>query len=140
MAIPKHHRDLLAEHGIDEICVTADLSRCLLVYPMPVWTEIEDELVDLPNNDPKARRLQRLYLGHATPMALETTGRVLLTPELREYASIERDVVLIGQGKKLELWSARSWADEKDSWQTEPDVKRADMPLPDALSVSSWRS
>lgn len=137
IAVPKHHRDTLLENGINEIVVTADLSGCLLVYPMPVWQEIEDQLVDLPNNHPKARRIQRLYIGYATPMDLDATGRILLPMELREYAGVDRKVVLIGQGRKLELWDERAWAAENESWRGDTGTEE-ELPPPDRLRSISF--
>jgi MraZ protein len=137
IAVPKHHRDTLIESGISEIVVTADLSGCLLVYPMPVWQEIEDQLVELPNNHPKARRIQRLYIGYATPMELDATGRILLPLELREYAGVDRKVVLIGQGRKLELWDERAWAAENETWRNDSE-SGDEMPPPDALQSISF--
>lgn len=132
IAIPKHHRDMLIENGISEIVVTADQSGCLLVYPMPIWEEIEDQLVNLPNNHPQARRIQRLYIGYATPMELDATGRILLPLELREYAGVDRKVVLIGQGRKLELWDERAWGAENETWRAETTTE-APLPPPEAL-------
>jgi len=78
--------------------VTVDKDQCLLVYPMPDWEEIERKLMKLPSFDPRARRLQRLMVGHATELDLDAQGRVLLPSNLREFASLTRDAVLIGQG------------------------------------------
>ena len=131
-AVPKHHRDHFAGHGITEIVLTADLSGCLLVYPKPVWLEIEAQINALPNSHPDTRRMQRLYVGHATLMDLDASGRVLLSPELREYAEIERRVVLIGQGRKLELWAEHAWAAENERWKRQARQGSA-LPPPDAL-------
>jgi len=137
IAVPKHHRDHFAEHGISEIVLTADLSGCLLVYPKPVWLEIEDQINALPNSHPDTRRMQRLYVGHATPMDLDATGRVLLSPELRDYADIERSVVLIGQGKKLELWAEDAWVAENERWK-QGAREGSSLPPPDALQTISF--
>lgn len=138
IAVPKHHRDTLIDNNISEIVVTADLSGCLLVYPMPIWEHIEDQLVELPNNHPHARRLQRLYIGYATPMELDSTGRILLPAELREYAGVDRKVVLIGQGKKLELWDERAWAAENEVWRGSAKDEGVEFPPPDGLQSISF--
>ncbi len=132
IAIPKHHRELLERHGITEICLTADPSGCLLVYPMPEWERIEDELVDLPLEHPRARRMQRLYIGYATPCALDGGGRVLLTSELREYARIAGPVMLVGQGRRLELWDERAWNEENEKWRRRDEEADFAPPPPDA--------
>ena len=64
--------------------------------------------------DPAARRFQRLVLGHATDLEFDGSGRVLLSQTLRDYAGLEKKVVLVGQGKKFELWSEENWAAECD--------------------------
>jgi len=113
VAVPKAHRDRLQKDGIRELVVTADPSRCLLVYPTPIWHEIEEKLITIPNSSPQARMFQRLYVGYATDIELDSTGRILLPTELREYAGIDRKAVLIGQGKKFELWDERTWEHQR---------------------------
>ena len=71
-----------------------------------------------------ARRLQRKVLGHATPLELDSAGRILVPPTLRSYARLEKKLMLIGQGKKLELWSEERWF----TWLDESDDD-ADMPV-----------
>ena len=119
LAVPKHHRDRLMADGITELMVTADPSRCLLIYPMPDWREIETKLMSLPNTNPHSRAIQRLYVGYATETEFDSNGRILLPAELREYAGIDRKAVLIGQGKKCELWSESGFADASSEW---PDL------------------
>jgi MraZ protein len=94
--------------------VTVDKDQCLLVYPMPDWEEIERKLMKLPSFDPRARRLQRLMVGHATELDLDAQGRVLLPSNLREFASLTRDAVLIGQGLRFELRDEEKWNQRRD--------------------------
>lgn len=113
VAIPKAHRDRLAESGIDRVVVTADPALCLLVYPLPDWEDIRTRLNSLPNTmNQLARSMQRLYIGHAMEVDFDSTGRILLSAELRAFAGIDRKVVLIGQGKKFELWNDVAWEAE----------------------------
>ena len=109
VALPKHHRDRLEKDGIRDLVVTVDPDGCLAIYPAPLWDEIEAKIMSLPGTNRYARLLQRLYVGYATDIELDTAGRMLLPTELRERTKIERKVVLIGQGKKLELWDDRTW-------------------------------
>lgn len=89
---------------------------CLLLYPMATWEEIEKELSLLPSFDPVARRIQRLLMGHATELEVDAGGRILLPPLLRDYAELEKDLVCVGQGKKIELWSANTWQLRRAVW------------------------
>lgn len=119
LAIPARVREELQEECGGRIVLTAnaDEERCLLVYPEPVFENVRAQVQALPNMNRKAKRLQRLILGHATPLELDSAGRVLVPPTLRSFARLEKKLMLIGQGKKLELWSEErwfAWLDEAD--------------------------
>ncbi len=119
MSFPSRYREKLVDLCDGQIVVTVDPDRCLLVYPLPQWEEIEQKLVRLPSLKPHARRLQRLLMGHATEAQLDGAGRILLPTPLREFASLEKKVVLIGQGNKFELWDEATWAERCDQWLAE---------------------
>ena len=87
-----------------------------MIYPYPDWEEIERKLIRLPSLNKQARRLQRLMVGYATELELDGNGRILISKELREFAGIERHAILIGQGKKFELWDDQAWSQKRDSW------------------------
>jgi len=89
---------------------------CLLLYPHPDWEQLEQQLMTLPTLNPQARRLQRLMVGHATEVELDGHGRVALSPELREFAGLTRGAMLIGQGKRLELWDETRWNEQRAAW------------------------
>ena len=114
MVMPTRYRERLQERCGGKMVVTVDKDQCLLVYPMPDWEEIERKLMKLPSFDPRARRLQRLMVGHATDLDLDAQGRVLLPSNLREFASLTRDAVLIGQGLRFELWDEEKWNQRRD--------------------------
>jgi MraZ protein len=101
--------------------MTVDRDRCLLLYPLPDWEEIERKLVRLPSFNKQARRLQRLLMGHATECELDGVGRILVAPALREFAGLNKAVVLIGQGNKFELWSDESWNARRAEWIMQGD-------------------
>ena len=81
---------------------------------MPEWERIEREIQQLPALKPAVKRFQRLVIGYATDLELDGNGRVLLPAPLREYAGLEKKLVLVGQGNKLELWSEAQWLAERD--------------------------
>jgi len=119
LAMPKHHRDRLESDGVTRMVVTVDKSHCLLIYPMPEWLEIEAQLMGAPNTDPYIRTLQRMLVGYATEVEFDVNGRILLPAALREFARIKKKTVLIGQGKKCELWSEEVFEAAAEMWPEE---------------------
>jgi MraZ protein len=134
MAMPTRYRERLHERCDGQLVVTVDRDHCLLMYPLPEWEEIERRLVRLPSLNKQARRLQRLLIGHATECQLDANGRVLLPPPLREFASLNRQAVLIGQGNKFELWDEQIWNERRDIWLAEEDDE---LEMPDELESLS---
>lgn len=131
LAIPSRQREPLLEQCAGQIVVTIDTqSTCLCIYPMPAWERIEGDLQSLPSLNPAVKRFQRLMLGYATDIQLDSNGRMLLPPSLRDYAKLEKKLVLVGQGNKLELWCEELWTVERD--KALEDVG-ADESLPDEL-------
>lgn len=113
LAIPTKYRDMLAEHCAARLVVTVnDNEHCLMVYPLPEWEQIQKKIESLPSQHPAVRRLQRLVIGYATDIELDASGRILLTQPLREYAFLDKEAVLVGQGKKLELWDKARWEEQ----------------------------
>lgn len=109
LAVPARHRDLLLERCGGHLVVTADADRCLLIYPLPDWELIQQKLDGLSNLDPRVRELQRRLIGFAVDVDIDGAGRVLISPALRQFAQLEKNVVLVGQGRKFELWNRDSW-------------------------------
>jgi len=114
--MPTRYREQIAEAAQGRLVVTVDRDQCLLIYPLPEWERIERKLMSLPSLHAQARRLQRLMVGHATDLELDGHGRVLLPPELREFARLERHGMLIGQGNRFELWDEGRWGERRDLW------------------------
>ncbi len=117
LAIPSKHRDALAAQCLGRlVCTINPDSRCLWLYPLPAWEEIEHVLDGLPSLDQTVRRMQRLLIGHATECDLDAQGRLLLPPPLREFAALDKHAVLIGQGKKFEIWDETEWNERREGW------------------------
>jgi MraZ protein len=132
--IPTRFRDQLFNHCNGEMVATIDTEeQCLLIYPQPDWDDIQRKVEALPSFNVAARRVQRLLIGHATDIQIDNSGRLLLTPPLREYAQLDKKGVLLGQGKKLELWSESSWVERRDSWLQD----QSSLVLPDELQSLS---
>ncbi len=109
LAIPARHRDALAPAGNGHLVLTADPSRCLLLYPQAAWEPIQARLMALSSFNEPIRNLQRLLVGHADDVEIDAAGRILVPPALRKFASLDKRVVLVGQGQKFELWDQAQW-------------------------------
>jgi len=112
IALPTRYRD-----DLFTVVVTIDTEeKCLLMYPLEDWEEIEAKIEALPSFNQAARRVQRLLIGHATELSLDNNGRIVLPQLLRDYAGLEKQVMLVGQGKKIEIWSAQQWEARRKEW------------------------
>jgi MraZ protein len=137
LAIPTRYREELVRTANGRVVITVnpvDRDHCLLLYPLPEWEEIERKLVKLPSFNASARRLQRLLVGHATEVELDGNGRVLLPPPLREFAGLDKSLVMIGQGNKFEIWDEANWNARRAEWLSAPEGEGA---LPDELGSLS---
>lgn len=130
ITIPTNYRTLMVEEASGSLVVTIDTEqRCLLLYPFPQWQVIEEKLEALPSFQPAARRIQRLLMGHATELELDRQGRILLPPLLREYADLDKSVILVGQGKKIEIWNEAAWEDARITWLSESMGEGQGVPM-----------
>jgi len=128
MAVPTKYRQRIADLSSGQLVVTVDRDYCLLVYPTPEWEEIERRLIRLPTLNRQARRLQRLMVGYATEVELDGHGRILLSKELREFAGLDRQAILIGQGNRFELWDEERWNQRRDEWLSEEAADADGLP------------
>jgi MraZ protein len=127
-AMPTRYREELERDCEGKLVVTVDRDHCLLIYPFPEWEEIERKLVRLPSFNKQARSLQRLLIGHATECEMDGSGRVLIAPPLRQFAALEKRVVLIGQGNKFEMWDEQTWNQNTEQWFDEGSLDSGDLP------------
>lgn len=124
LAMPARHREPLLSLCGGHIVVTVDtLSRCLAIYPLPEWERIERDIQALPSLKPQVKRFQRLLIGHASDLELDGNGRLVLPAPLREYARLNKKLVLVGQVNKIELWAEELWVEE--------NVQELEPPGPD---------
>jgi MraZ protein len=135
MVMPTRYRESIQERAQSKLVVTVDRHQCLLIYPLPDWEQTERKLMSLPSLHAQARRLQRLMVGHATDVELDGHGRVLLPPELREFAGLQRQAMLIGQGNRFELWDETRWNEQCSFWLKSEEAA-TDLPsLLDSLAL-----
>ncbi|MEO8411223.1 MAG: division/cell wall cluster transcriptional repressor MraZ [Propionivibrio sp.] len=109
LAIPARHRDALAAASDGQLIVTAHPHHCLLLYPSPAWEPIRDKLLAASSFNTQSAMIKRLLVGNAREENLDTAGRVLVSPELRRFAELEKQVWLVGQGSHFEIWSDAGW-------------------------------
>ncbi|HHO81725.1 MAG TPA: transcriptional regulator MraZ [Halothiobacillus sp.] len=133
LAMPARHRESLAADN-SQLVVTVDMhSRCLAIYPRSTWERLEKEIDALPSTNRMAAYIKRMLIGHATDVTLDAAGRVLIPPELRAYAGLEKACVLAGMGKKFELWDAEAWSALSEQFLSEIEGEN----LPAALESLS---
>lgn len=128
LAIPAKHRDALHNQGGGHLVLTAHPHRCLLLYPQPAWEPIQAKLMGLSSFDKQSSTLQRLLVGFAEDIELDSAGRLLVSPVLREFSGLEKQAMLVGQGSHFELWSMDAWRA-----QLEQAMGGGDMQLPAEL-------
>ncbi|WP_096673873.1 division/cell wall cluster transcriptional repressor MraZ [Polynucleobacter meluiroseus] len=107
MSVPAKHRDALLVQGEGRVTLTKHPDGCLLLFPRPEWELFRARVAQLPMD---AHWWRRIFLGNATELDLDSAGRILVSPELRTAAGIEKEVILLGMGSHLELWDATAYA------------------------------
>ena len=121
LAIPTRYRQSLLDDCNGQLVCTVDNQQsCLLLYPLPEWEEIELKLIKLSSMIPAERRMQRLLLGHAAEGEMDKSGRILIPTPLRHHAKLSKEVMLVGQLNKFEIWDAETCAQQiEDDIDTE---------------------
>ena len=128
LAIPARYREALLQQCDGQLVITINQDeRCLWMYPLDVWEDIEEKLVKLPTLDTRAQRLKRLLIGHATDCEVDGNGRVLVPPPLRDYGELTKRVMLVGQGNKFEIWDEELWNAQTEAALTQ---KPDESPMP----------
>ena len=117
LIIPSKFRELLGE----EFVLTKGLDGCLSIYPMDEWKAFEEKLRALPLTNKNARTFTRFFVAGATNCELDKQGRILLPATLREFAGLEKDVVLTGMLNRIEIWSKEKWNENNSLDDVEMD-------------------
>ena len=115
LAIPARHREALVEAADGQLVLTAHPHRCLLLYPEPAWLPIRDKVLATSSLNPQSASIKRLLVGNARDETLDSAGRLLIAPELRQFAVLEKQVWLVGLGSHFEIWSDIGWQKEQDA-------------------------
>ena len=112
MSVPAKHRDALLVQGEGRVTLTKHPDGCLMLFPRPEWEAFRARVAQLPMD---AHWWRRIFLGNATEIDLDSAGRILVSPELRSAAGIQREVILLGMGSHLELWDAATYATKEQA-------------------------
>ncbi|WP_302174967.1 division/cell wall cluster transcriptional repressor MraZ [uncultured Hydrogenophaga sp.] len=118
LSVPTRHRDALSTAG-GQLTITKHPHGCLMVFPRGAWEDFRTRIAALPM---QAQWWKRIFLGNAMDVDMDASGRVLVSPELRAAAGIEKDAVLLGMGAYFELWDAQAYAAQ------EAEAMKGDMP------------
>ena len=127
IAVPARHRELLSAMGVSQLTITKQPGGSLMMFPRPAWEAFRDKVAALPM---EAAGWKRVFLGNAMDVDIDGSSRVLIAPELRAFAGLTRDVMLLGMGSHLELWDATAYAEH------EAAVMQSEMP--DSLKTFSF--
>lgn len=114
LAMPARYREVLQVRAGGKLVVTADSASCLLVYAAPDWDPIQQKLMSLSSFNPRTRDLQRLLVGNASDVEMDAAGRILVPAPLRKFAGLDKDVALVGQGTRFELWDEGKWGEQME--------------------------
>ena len=109
LAVPTKHREAMQAECAGNLVLTAHPHRCLLLYPQPAWEPIQAKMMALSSFDKQSSALQRLLVGFAEDITLDSAGRLLVSPVLRDFAGLDKEVMLVGQGTHFELWNMEAW-------------------------------
>lgn len=123
LSVPTRHRDALG----GQLTITRHPHGCLMLFPRPEWEKFRERVANLPMS---AQWWKRVFLGNAMDVDMDGTGRVLVSPELREGAHITRETVLLGMGSYLELWDKATY--------DEQEAKAVQGEMPDVLKDFSF--
>ncbi len=115
MAIPTRARDPLTQGGTVGLVLTAHPHGCLLLYPLPAWEPVRAKVMAFPSLDREASTWKRLLVGFAQEVEPDGAGRLLIPPEMRDFAGITRPVMFVGQGSYFEIWDLEAWKRQLES-------------------------
>jgi MraZ protein len=109
IAVPTRHREALTRDAGGKLVLTAHPEGCLLLYPGPAWEPVRTKVMGFPSFNTLASKWKRLLVGFAEDVELDNAGRVLVSPELRSFARLDKRVMMVGQGTHFEIWAVEAW-------------------------------
>jgi|TARA_B100000953_G_C18032510_1_gene423366 MraZ protein len=134
LTIPSKYRSTIIDQVNGNMVITIDSEeKCLLLYPSTAWGKIQDKINNLPSFNKNAKRIQRLLIGHAEDLEMDSSGRVLISKPLINFAEMTKKITLIGQGEKFEIWSDDIWNSRVNKWRSEETDESQESVLSDII-------
>ncbi|PIP37203.1 MAG: division/cell wall cluster transcriptional repressor MraZ [Desulfobacterales bacterium CG07_land_8_20_14_0_80_52_14] len=124
LVIPARFREKIGNSGADRLMLSK-LDKCLHAYPFDEWKKMEGKILSLVETSDILRRFRRVFIGGASDCPIDKQGRMLIPPLLRQYAVIEKEVVLVGVLNHFEIWSREKW--EEENSEMEQDMKKEEV-------------
>jgi len=106
LSVPTRHRDILSANSVNLLTITKHPHGCLMIFPRPAWEKFRERIAALPMS---GQWWKRIFLGNAMDVEIDSTGRILISPELRAAAGISKESVLLGMGGFFELWDKATY-------------------------------
>ncbi|MDT8406257.1 MAG: division/cell wall cluster transcriptional repressor MraZ [Methylococcales bacterium] len=129
LAIPTRYRTELTDWCGGQLVITVAVNEtgagehgCLWLYPLPEWEKLEQTLSRLPTLNKMSTRLKRFLIGYACECEMDSQGRFLIPGQLRQFAQLNKKIMMIGQLNKFELWNETAWHDQESNWITGADT------------------
>jgi MraZ protein len=120
IAVPTRHREALTREAGGRLVLTAHPEGCLLLYPGHAWEPVRTKVMGFPSFNTLASKWKRLLVGFAEDVELDGAGRVLVSPELRNFARLDKRVMMVGQGSHFEIWAVEAWEQQLADITAEP--------------------
>jgi MraZ protein len=120
IAVPTRHREALTREAGGRLVLTAHPEGCLLLYPGHAWEPVRTKVMGFPSFNTLASKWKRLLVGFAEDVELDSAGRVLVSPELRNFARLDKRVMMVGQGSHFEIWAVEAWEQQLAEITAEP--------------------
>jgi MraZ protein len=124
LIIPARFRNVIRADGGERLMIS-QMDGCLVAYPIEEWRHIETRILQLAQKGASMRRFRRVFIGGAFECACDKQERILIPPLLREYAGLQKDIVLVGVLDHFEIWSRDNW--EKENLNLEKDLKQEEV-------------
>lgn len=124
--LPAGFKKQLPEKAGDRFVINRGFEKCLSLYPVKSWEPIYEEISKLNDFDPKVREFRRYFLNGATQLELDSAGRLLVPPNLKIHAGLEKDIVLVAAVNKIEIWDKSKYQQFFDSFSPETFSKLAE--------------
>ena len=119
--IPARFRDFIKSNEVNGVMVSV-MDSCLFAYPFDEWHKLENKILSLAETNDYMRRFRRVFIGGAFECFCDKQDRILIPPSLRQYANLEKEIVLVGVLRHFEIWSRENW--EKENMNLEKDMQK----------------